>query len=161
MPTIKLKSNYLYRVLLFLALCIFLIQCSKKINQIRLPSIEKSRIVINNYYLNYDTLGSYWDILGKNNLSISNSKNQVKFYSFYKGIELTLNCSKWDTTYFTPFNNGVLNTAIVKSDLIGDSIVYFLHKKSIWMFNVLNYKFKEIKNIESGVKSPSGSVFYN
>jgi hypothetical protein len=146
---------------MFLALCMFLIQCSKKINQIRLPSIEKSRIVINNYYLNYDTLGSYWDILGKNNLSISNSKNQVKFYSFYKGIELTLNGSKWDTTYFTPFNNGVLNTAIVKSDLIGDSIVYFLHKKSIWMFNVLNYKFKEIKNIESGVKSPSGSVFYN
>jgi hypothetical protein len=148
-------------VLKVLALCIFLIQCSKKVNQFRLPSIEKSSIVINNFYFDYDTLGSYWDILGKNNLSISNSKNQVKFYSFYKGIELTLNGSKWDTTYFTPFNNGVLNTAIVKSDLIGDSIVYFLHKKSIWMFNVLNYKFKEIKNIDSGVKSPSGSVFYN
>ncbi len=144
-----------------LALCIFLIQCSKKVNQFRLPSIEKSSIVINNFYFDYDTLGSYWDLLGKNNISVSCSTNKVKFYSLYKGIELSLNDNKWDTSYFKPFNNGVFNTAIVKSDLIGDSIIFFIHKKSIWKFNVLNYKFKEIKNMESGIKSVSGSIFYN
>lgn len=153
----KLEFKFIFIILFYLSF----LNCSKRISNSYVPAFKNSNksITIQNEY--FDTLESYFELLGNRHIAFTNSLNETFFISLERPVKLQLQHRKWVKTAIPIFNNGIIGNYLFYSNLINDSFIFIIDKRIIWKYNVVENNSEYIHSLEKGIQHKSGSIFWH
>jgi hypothetical protein len=152
--------NKLFKVLIFSTPCLFFLNCSHKNNNNKIYELKHSNSKISHLFYRFDTLVDYYDFLGKNQISVVNNDGVILNFSIAKGLLIKINGRKLDTLKFTPFNHGKIESNIIHSEIVNDSIIYFFNNDALWNFDIKGYQFSKIYDLKNKIKSNKNYLFH-
>ncbi len=137
--------------------------CTKKLQKtVDLPPINKSTYNISKVQFIKDTIPAFFKNINDIYFNIQNKENINYLFSVNMGLGYKIKNTETDSFKFNSFihTSGTFASNIIKSNLIEDSLVYFIENDKVWRFNILTNKYTHIENLSAGLKSNSGTVFF-